>query len=76
MVHKPPREGARKPYSGSVAIQVIEIAVQCVTVMLGGDYLLGGGVRNPERFLQTLEHTLAILVRELTTASVRINPPQ
>jgi len=74
VVRNPLREGARITYSRSIAIQVIKIAVQCVTVKLDGDYLFGGGIGDPERFLQTLEHTLAILVRELTTASVRMIP--
>ena len=74
VAHKPLREGFRISHSRSVAIQVIKIAIQCVTVELDGDYLFGGGISNSKRFLQTLEHTLAILVRELTTAGVKINP--
>ena len=57
-------------HSRSVAVQVVKIAVQCVTVELDGDYLLRGGVGNPERFLQTFKHPLTILVWELIKKSV------
>lgn len=57
-------------YSRGVPIQVIKITVKCVAVELDSDYLLRGGVCNPERFLQAFKHPLTILVWELTKASV------
>ena len=66
-------EDANVSHSRSIAVQVIKIAVQRVTVKLDGDYLLRGGIGDPERFLQTFEHPLAVLVWKLTMPSVRIN---
>ena len=60
-------------YGRSVPIQVIKIAVQCVAVKLSRDYLLCGGICNPERFLQTFKHPLTVLVWELTVKSVRVD---
>jgi tetraacyldisaccharide-1-P 4'-kinase len=60
-------------HSRSITIQVIKIAVQRVTVELDGDYLLRCGIGNPERFLQTFKHPLAVLMWELTEASISLD---
>lgn len=60
------------PYSGGIAIQVVKVAVQRITVKLNGDDLLCCGIGDSERFLQTLKHPFAVLMRELTTSGLAL----